>query len=62
MDKDYFVMLTCQNGNITPMVENEYELATFQTAEEAASVAKQNILGKNFGYEVFCRGCGEICY
>lgn len=60
MMKTYFAMLMCQNGGITPMMENDHDLATYDTAEECAEIASQNILGQNFGYEVFASGCGEI--
>ena len=57
---DYFVMLNLQRGGITPMVDGDDELALFETQEEAEASAKNNVLGDAFGYEVFCRGNGEI--
>lgn len=60
---DFFVMLNCQNGGITPMIEDtedtsENELATYNTEENARADAEDNMLGHAFGYEVFERGAG----
>jgi len=57
---DYFVMLNLQRGGIAPMTYKDTdELAMFETQNEAEASAKENLLGDMFGYEVFCRGCGE---
>ena len=61
MKHDFFVMLNLQNGGITPMVEDDdSNLATYETYEEAVQVASRNILGNTFGFEVFERGRGEF--
>lgn len=59
MMENYFVMLNTQTGGIAPLVEDDSEeICTFETAQEAIEVAEKNILGANFGFEVFCRGDG----
>lgn len=57
---DYFVMLNCQRVGITPMVNEHWEVAMFESFEEAKEAAKDTLLGEAFGFEVFCRGCGEF--
>lgn len=58
----FFVMLDHPNcpGNYTPMDcgEDDFELARFATKEEAEDAAKNSVLGKAFGYEVFQIGYG----
>jgi len=58
MLKPYFVMLHCQNGGITPMMQDEDEIATYDSLEEACFAAEDNLLGFTFGFEVFKRGMG----
>lgn len=61
---DFFVMLTTQNGDYTPMMlctdiaTNEAELAKYETEQEAKKAAKETVLGEHFGYEIFERGYG----
>ncbi|MFG0448354.1 hypothetical protein [Vibrio sp. YQ_11] len=61
---DFFVMLTTQNGDYTPMMlctdiaTNEAELAKFETEQEAGEAARGTVLGEAFGYEIFEMGCG----
>ena len=55
---NYFVMLTCQNGGIAPMMCCE-EIATYDSVDEAIESAMNNPLGINFGFEVFEVGMGE---
>jgi len=57
---DYFVMLNCQRGGITPMVDENGDVEMFESFEEAKEVAEDNLLGMAFGFEVFCLGCGEF--
>lgn len=57
---DYFVMLNCQRGGIAPMVDENGDVEMFESFEEAKEVAEDNLLGDSFGFEVFCRGCGEF--
>jgi len=59
MLKPYFVMLHCQNGGIAPMTQEDDEIATYDSFEEACKAAEDNLLGSIFGYEVFQRGWGE---
>jgi len=56
---DFFVILTTQSGDYTAMVDDEGDLATFYTKEEARYSALNNVLGENFGYEIFERGYGD---
>lgn len=59
MSGDYFVILYTQSGGFTHMTDSDGEgLATFETEEEARKCARDNILGENFGYEIFEYGCG----
>lgn len=61
---DFFVMLTTQDGNYTPLelctsTENgTSELAKFETQESAEKAASGSVLGDAFGYEVFETGNG----
>lgn len=61
---DFFVMLTTQNGGITPLMictdiaTSEAEFATFETEAEARKAAENSVLGEMFGYEIFERGYG----
>lgn len=58
MTKNYFAMLTCQNGGITPMMADD-ELATFDTVQECFNAATDTVLGSHFGFEVFSVGNGD---
>lgn len=57
---DFFVMLHCQNGSATVMTDPDNgEVAFYPTKESADYDASCNLLGKAFGWEVFCMGNGE---
>ncbi len=58
MTDDYFVMLNTQRGGIAPLMKDD-EIATFPSLELAKQAGKANLLGSNFGFEVFYRGEGE---
>lgn len=61
MDSDYFVMLNCQFGSVTILMDEEGdEVAFFETKEDADFAAYENPLGKAYGWEVFCLGNGEF--
>lgn len=60
MSKDFFVMLFTQKGGITPLMENDDDIAVFETEEEAREAANRNSLGVWFGFEIFERGTGII--
>ena len=62
-EKHYFVILNCQNGMVTPMVQGDLqeELAMFEHEYEAIAAAENNMLGANFGFEVFELGGGTCC-
>ena len=59
MDKPYFVILFCQNGNVTPMVDDSGELSTYETRGAACADAGNNPLGAHFGFEIHEIGAGE---
>ena len=60
MDDTYFVILFCQNGRATVLMDEAgEELALFNSKSEASGAAANNILGANFGYEVHEVGAGE---
>lgn len=56
---DFFVMLYTRHGSLTPMLDDDNEIAKFHTAKEAAEAAKKSIWGDMFGYEVFEIGTGD---
>ena len=62
---DFFVMLTTQKGNYTPLelctsiANNTSEFAKFETKEGAREGALGSVLGEQFGYEIFEIGTGE---
>ena len=55
---EFFVMLTCQSGMMTPLLNETGELAVYPSFMGAADDANRNPLGRYFGYEVFKRGEG----
>lgn len=60
MEKDYFVMLNTMNGGLLAMTESDGEtVALYETKEDAAVAAEDNLLAQSYGYEVFQRGWGE---
>lgn len=54
---DFFVMLTTQNGDYTPLMFDD-DIAKFETEELARECARNNPFGEHFGYEIFERGIG----
>lgn len=49
----YFVILNTQSGSITHMSTGDYnDLAVFDSLDDAIKAARNNILGKNFGFMV----------
>jgi hypothetical protein len=42
------------------MDEQGEEVAFFPSKEDAEVAAEENVLGRAFGWEVFCMGNGEI--
>lgn len=60
-NNQYFIMISNQRGNsIMPMIDDEEDVLLFPTFELAEAVAKDHMMCEAFGYEIFCRGCGEI--
>lgn len=60
MEDTYFVILYCQNGKPTVLMDEEgEELAIFGNKEAAKEAAWNNPLGFNFGYEIHEVGAGE---
>jgi len=62
---DFFVMLTTQKGDFTPLMlcediaTSESELAKFKTKKAARVGALSSVLGEKFGYEIFEIGTGD---
>ena len=58
--KDFFVMLNHPSRGYVPMDNGNrhFELAKFETAEEAKAAAENSSLGAEFGFEVFEIGRG----
>lgn len=54
---DFFVMLNTQDGSYTPMM-GEYDIAKYQSKDDARTVAQNNMLGKAFGFSIFHIGEG----
>jgi len=53
--KDYFVMLRHPNprNNGVPLMENDENIAWFETYTEASEAGENNWLGSDFGFVVF---------
>jgi len=60
MDKPYFAMLNTQQGGITPLMDDDDLLATYDYDYECEAAAASTILGNYYGFEVFEIGCGVI--
>lgn len=58
-EQEYFVMLTTQPGGMSPLVDEDGQLATFSSVEAANAAGEGSQLGDWFGFEVFKRGHGE---
>ena len=60
IEKPYFVILNHQKKDIfLPFLDEDGELAMFETEIEAICEANQNPLGNVFGFEVFELGSGR---
>ncbi len=62
MDRNrFFIMISNQRGDyIMPMIDDNEEVLLFATFELAEAMAKDHMMCEAFGYEIFCRGCGEF--
>lgn len=49
----YFVMLNLPYEGITPIVNDDEEVALFETEKEAIDIADKNIMGAAYGYEIY---------
>lgn len=58
-DYGYFVVLQTQGGGITPMTDEDGEMAFFHTRALARCAAKTNLLAEHFGYQIFANGEGS---
>ena len=58
-DKNYFVMLNHPNGGFVPLMENDEDMSTFETDQDARNGADGTCIGPIFGYEVFQMGTGD---
>ena len=57
---NYFVMLNSQSGkSIMPLIDEDEYVCLYDTFDEAKTAAENNIMGENFGYEIFLCGNGE---
>ncbi len=48
----YFIMISCGNGKITPLVDDD-GVMQFDTEEKALNKACENSMAVSFGFEVF---------
>lgn len=55
---DFFVMLNTPKSSYTPLMYDDYDIAKYESIEDAQIAAENNSLGETFGYEVFEIGCG----
>lgn len=58
-DKDYFVILNTQNGNV-PLLDADGNMEFFERPEKARNAAKTSYFGSEYGFEVFELGMGEF--
>lgn len=59
IDGDFFVMLNTQHKGYTPLMNlDNDDIAKFKSKDDARKCANENLLGNNFGYEIFEIGCG----
>jgi hypothetical protein len=50
----FFVTLNHPNGGVVPLVDNEeHDVATFNTFDEAKTAINENILGRTYGGRVY---------
>lgn len=49
----FFVILNVQDKALSPMVDDHNELALFDSHDDANHAADNNLLGGQFGYEIF---------
>lgn len=54
----YFVLLHKGSWPPLPLVDENENIAWFETEEEASNVASENPLGEAFGFEIFELGRG----
>ena len=60
MDDQFFVMLNWQNQKgASPMINDSEEVQFFSNRDDARAAALENVMGLNFGYEIFLRGEGQ---
>jgi hypothetical protein len=58
IDKPYFVILNHPNGSVMPMVDDNDDLAMYESEVDARVAASGSMLGSEFGYEIFELGGG----
>ena len=61
IDRPCFVVLNHPNGSVMPMVDDDDNLAMYDSEISAQVAASGNMLGSTFGYEVFELG-GGVCF
>lgn len=57
-NRKFFVMMLSNKKECLPLMAGEGEVAWFESAEDAAAVARENFEGKALGWEVFALGGG----
>ena len=58
IEKPYFVILNHPNGHYMPMVDDDENLAMFDSEISAIVAGNDHMLGSSFGFEVFELGGG----
>jgi hypothetical protein len=56
--KNYFVILSDQQGNPVPMADPEGNMYFMETHEESQKAAQNTFFGHHFGFEIFVLGGG----
>ena len=60
MDREFFVMLLNPKGSLfVPLLDDNDDLQMFEDERDAKAAAEATSYGRQFGFEVFCAGCGE---
>lgn len=49
----WFAMIRHQKGFPMPLVDENEDVALFNTEEEASAAARRTLMGETFGYEIY---------
>ena len=59
MNKPYFIMMYAQQEeHAVPLIEEDENVAFYETYREAYEIAENHPYAKALGYEIFCMGEG----